>query len=113
VSLETENGQNAFRGQQADQIVYQTRLKNFEDNATAEQINERSKSQTNLSQLKSKLNDSTKRKDKSVEKLKENESRRTATVTLLMETFDLEFSHWVKFNLKTNETIKGRYSQPH
>jgi hypothetical protein len=25
---------------------------------------------------------------------------------LLMETFDLEFSHWVKFNLKTNETIK-------
>jgi hypothetical protein len=28
-----------------------------------------------------------------------------------METFDLEFSHWVKFNLKTNETI-GRYSQP-
>jgi hypothetical protein len=28
-----------------------------------------------------------------------------------METFDLEFSHWVKFNLKTNETIKGRYSQ--
>jgi hypothetical protein len=28
-------------------------------------------------------------------------------ILLLMKTFDLEFSHWVKFNLKTNETIKG------
>ncbi len=41
VSLETANGQKrTFRGQQADQIVYQSRLKNFEQNATREQINE-------------------------------------------------------------------------
>jgi len=39
VSLETENGQKrTFRGQQADQIVYQTKLKNFEQNATEKQI---------------------------------------------------------------------------
>lgn len=39
VRLETETGQKrTFRGQQADQIVYQTRLKNFEQNATDEQI---------------------------------------------------------------------------
>jgi hypothetical protein len=25
---------------------------------------------------------------------------------------DLEFSHWVKFNLKTNETIKEGVSNP-
>jgi hypothetical protein len=31
---------------------------------------------------------------------------------LLMKTFDLEFSHWVKFNLKTNETIKEGVSNP-
>jgi hypothetical protein len=29
-----------------------------------------------------------------------------------MKTFDLEFSHWVKFNLKTNETIKEGVSNP-
>lgn len=41
VSLETANGQKrTFRGQQADQIVYQSRLKNFEQNATREQIDE-------------------------------------------------------------------------
>lgn len=39
VTLETENGQKrTFRGQRADQIVYQIKLKNFEQNATAEQI---------------------------------------------------------------------------
>ena len=39
VRLETENGQKrTFRGQQAQEIVYQTRLKNFEQNATEEQI---------------------------------------------------------------------------
>jgi hypothetical protein len=39
VSLETENGQKrTFRGQQADQIVYQTKLKNFEQNATEKQV---------------------------------------------------------------------------
>jgi hypothetical protein len=31
-------GKTTFRGTTSDQIVYQTRLKNFEDNATAEQI---------------------------------------------------------------------------
>jgi hypothetical protein len=73
VSLETENGQNEhLEGQQADQIVYQD-LKNFEDNATAEQINERSKSQTNLSQLKSKLNElPLSERIKVLEKLKES-----------------------------------------
>ena len=41
VSLETANGQKrTFRGQQADQIVYQSRLKNFEQNATREKIDE-------------------------------------------------------------------------
>jgi hypothetical protein len=39
VSLETEDGQKrTFRGQQADQIVYETRLKNFEQNGTEQQI---------------------------------------------------------------------------
>lgn len=39
VTLETENGQKrTFRGQQAEQIVYQYKLKNFEQNATEQQI---------------------------------------------------------------------------
>lgn len=39
VTLETENGQKrTFRGQQADRIVYETRLKNFEQNGTEQQI---------------------------------------------------------------------------
>lgn len=39
VTLETENGQKrTFRGQQADRIVYETRLKNFEKNGTEQQI---------------------------------------------------------------------------
>lgn len=39
VTLETENGQKrTFRGQQADRIVYETRLKNFEQNGTERQI---------------------------------------------------------------------------
>lgn len=40
VTLDTENGQKrTFRGQQAEQMVYQTMLKNFENNGTEEQIN--------------------------------------------------------------------------
>jgi len=39
ITLETENGQKrTFRGQQADQIVYQMKLKNFEQNGTEQQI---------------------------------------------------------------------------
>jgi hypothetical protein len=39
VTLETENGQKrTFRGQQADRIVYETKLKNFEKNGTEQQI---------------------------------------------------------------------------
>lgn len=39
VTLDTENGQKrTFRGQQADQIVYQMKLKNFEQNGTEQQI---------------------------------------------------------------------------
>lgn len=39
VTLDTENGQKrTFRGQQADQIVYQMKLKNFEENGTEQQI---------------------------------------------------------------------------
>ena len=39
VTLDTENGQKrTFRGQQAEQIVYQMKLKNFEQNGTEQQI---------------------------------------------------------------------------
>lgn len=39
VTLDTENGQKrTFRGQQADQIVYQMKLKNFEQNGTEQDI---------------------------------------------------------------------------
>jgi hypothetical protein len=39
ITLDTENGQKrTFRGQQADQIVYQMKLKNFEQNGTEQQI---------------------------------------------------------------------------
>jgi hypothetical protein len=39
VTLDTEDGQKrTFRGQQADQIVYQMKLKDFEQNGTDEQI---------------------------------------------------------------------------
>jgi hypothetical protein len=75
VSLETENGQKrTFRGQQADQIVYQTRLKNFEDNATAEQIQRALKiaNESIAAQIEAERT-STKRKDKSVREVKRNE----------------------------------------
>jgi hypothetical protein len=76
--------------------------------------NEQSKSQTNLSQLKSKLNELPLSERIKAEKLKEKKVDESApgTNNFLMKTFDLEFSHWVKFNLKTNETIKEGVSQP-
>jgi hypothetical protein len=66
VSLETENGQNEHLDKQADQIVYQTRLKNFEDNATtAEQIQRALKiaNESIAAQIEAERT-STKRKDK-------------------------------------------------
>jgi hypothetical protein len=77
--------------------------------------NEQSKSQTNLSQLKSKLNElplSERIKVLEVEGKQEVMKAHREQILLLMKTFDLEFSHWVKFNLKTNETIKEGVSNP-
>lgn len=73
VSLETENGQKrTFRGQQADQIVYETRLKNFEQNGTEQQIEDAHAAADEAIRIEEQIAESSpKRKNKSVRKGKQ------------------------------------------
>lgn len=73
VTLETENGQKrTFRGQQAEQIVYQTKLKNFEQNATEQQIEAAHTAADEAIRIEGEVtNTSVKRENKSVRKAKQ------------------------------------------
>jgi ParB/RepB/Spo0J family partition protein len=73
VSLDTKNGQKRnFRGQQADQIVYQYKLKNLEENATEQQIESASQLADEAIRVEEEIRESSpKRKAKSVRKSKQ------------------------------------------
>ena len=73
VTLETENGQKrTFRGQQADQIVYETRLKNFEENGTEQQIEQAHAAADEAIRIETEIGETApKRKGKSVRKGKQ------------------------------------------
>ena len=73
VTLDTENGQKrTFRGQQADQIVYETRLKNFEKNGTEQQIEEANAAADEAIRIETEVRTtSPERKGKSVRKAKQ------------------------------------------
>ena len=73
VTLETENGQKrTFRGQQADRIVYETRLKNFEKNGTERQIEEAHTAADEAIRIETEARESSpKREGKSVRKGKQ------------------------------------------
>lgn len=74
VTLDTENGQKrTFRGQQADQIVYQMKLKNFEQNGTEQQIEQANELADEAIRIEEENGTpSTERKGKTVRKAKRN-----------------------------------------
>ncbi len=74
VTLDTENGQKrTFRGQQADQIVYQMKLKNFEQNGTEQQIDQANELADEAIRIEEETGTpSTEREGKTVRKAKRN-----------------------------------------
>ena len=87
VTLETENGQKrTFRGQQADRIVYETRLKNFEQNGTEQQIEDAHAAADEAIRIEDQVRESApKREGKSVRKSKQRASAKSEKVAVKEE----------------------------
>jgi hypothetical protein len=91
VTLETENGQKrTFRGQQADQIVYETRLKNFEQNGTERQIEDAHAAADEAIRIETEARESSpKREGKSVRKGKQRILKAAEGSPTMPEGFDI------------------------
>ena len=107
VSLETENGQKrTFRGQQADQIVYQTKLKNFEQNATEQQIEEASRLADEIIESEKEIRESSpKRKGKSVRKGKRTTLKKTSSNN--GKITDVEYSDFIDKGIVSEERLSS------